>query len=275
MHGSIALHSIPGKGTTFSVSIPVLEWFVPADPTNFSPLCATVSLRSSFQSLLLANQLRLLGVRVVDGNYAAVDQTVAFTDSKEVKSQFKATVHVVQLTSKNTLAGRICLIKPLHLSRIINCLDRVLHKRVTRPRPSSQEVIDAFQDLRVLLVDDNMINVKIAGRMLERAGVRFIEIAATGKECLEKLERSLVEHKPFSIILMDFNMPEMDGPTATRVVRTDPRFQQIKDIPILGWTALPQDQAIKECIDCGMTGALVKPATLESLKEALKQFCHR
>lgn len=271
MDGNIALHSMPGKGTTFSVYIPVSTWYAAKDPPSFAPLCASVKLRSSFQGMLLSNQLRLLGVRIVEESYQAADQAVCFVDSAKVQSRFKATVHVVSLTSANNLHAGICLTKPLHLGKVINCLERVLHKPVIKQ--SAPEGVSAFAELRVLLVDDNLINIKIACRMLERAGVRYVDSATTGKEGLEKLERSLSEARPFSLILMDFNMPEMDGPTATHKVRTEPRFSQLKDIPILGWTALPHDQALKECMDCGMSGVLVKPSSMDSLKAALRQFC--
>ena len=113
--------------------------------------------------------------------------------------------------------------------------------------------------LRILLAEDNHVNQRVALRMLDRMGYRA-EVAANGKEVLEALDR-----QPFDVILMDVQMPEMDGLEATRRVRERGGEQPI----ILAMTANALQGDREECLAVGMDDYLAKPLRPADLSEKL------
>jgi len=118
-----------------------------------------------------------------------------------------------------------------------------------------------FSGKRALLVEDNAINQIIAKEMLEGAGFS-VHVAGDGLEALDALEL-----EGFDIVLMDIQMPRMDGLTATRLIRNTPRFAQL---PILAVSAnsSPADKA--QSLLAGMNGHIAKPIMPESLFAALE-----
>jgi signal transduction histidine kinase/CheY-like chemotaxis protein len=115
--------------------------------------------------------------------------------------------------------------------------------------------------LRVLVAEDNEVNQKVVSRMLERLGHRT-EVAINGREALERAKTGL-----FDIILMDCQMPEMDGFEATARIRA--ALAGRRRIPILALTANASDADRQRCLDAGMDAHLSKPLKLERLAEAL------
>lgn len=113
---------------------------------------------------------------------------------------------------------------------------------------------------RILVVEDNTVNQKLASALLQRAGYRY-EIAANGKEALEALERS-----SFDLVLMDVQMPVMDGYEATRLIRSDPRWQAL---PVIAMTAHALDGDRERCIGAGMDDYVAKPIRAQVLLEKL------
>jgi two-component system sensor histidine kinase/response regulator len=121
----------------------------------------------------------------------------------------------------------------------------------------------AIRGGRVLLVEDNDINQQVAREMLEHAGL-VVDVAVDGQQALDK-----VQAKPYDLVLMDMQMPVMDGVTATRLIR---RIDRLSQLPIVALTAnaMPQDQ--KRCIEAGMNDYLFKPIEPEDLMEKLEQW---
>lgn len=111
--------------------------------------------------------------------------------------------------------------------------------------------------VRILVVDDNPLNRKVAEKMLQRLGYQA-QMAADGREAIEAVSRS-----PFDLILMDRQMPVMDGLEATLVIRE--REEGGRRTPIVALTADALDSARKECLEAGMDDFLVKPATGDQL----------
>jgi signal transduction histidine kinase len=110
-----------------------------------------------------------------------------------------------------------------------------------------------LQGLRVLLVDDVDINRKVARAMLEQAGVVVVAEAGHGQEALDQLERA---PDAFDVVLMDVQMPGMDGLMATRSIRQDPRFGHI---PVIAMTAMVMEDEKIRCFEAGMNDFVSKP----------------
>ncbi len=115
--------------------------------------------------------------------------------------------------------------------------------------------------VKILLVEDNVLNMEIADTLLSDAGA-VITPATNGKLAVEEFEKSS-EHY-FDIILMDIMMPEMDGIEATRIIRDMKRADSPK-IPILAMTAGTFADDVKKCFNAGMTEHIGKPLDMDSL----------
>jgi len=125
--------------------------------------------------------------------------------------------------------------------------------------------------LRVLLADDNVINQKVASRLLQQMGYQA-DLASNGLEVLQALER-----KPYDVILMDVQMPRMDGLETTRQIRlrqkdagAGPLFNSRVMIIAMTANAMHGDQ--EKCLAAGMNSYIPKPVRPEALQSALEQF---
>ena len=120
---------------------------------------------------------------------------------------------------------------------------------------------------RALLVEDNMINMEIAQMLLEQSGF-LIETAENGKIALEMTAAS--EPGYYDVILMDIQMPVMDGYTAAQAIRglSDPG---LAGIPIIAMTANAFQEDIKKAEEAGMNGHIAKPLDIPSMKATLQQ----
>jgi len=117
------------------------------------------------------------------------------------------------------------------------------------------------QDLRILLAEDNPINQKVALAMLKHLGYKA-DVAINGKDLLKSLER-----KSYDVILMDIQMPEMDGLEATRSIRSS--LPAAKQPRIIAMTAYTLQGDRERCLAAGMDGYISKPVKMEELRDAL------
>ncbi|MBS2034449.1 response regulator [bacterium] len=118
-----------------------------------------------------------------------------------------------------------------------------------------------FADAHVLLVEDNDINQEVAREILRLFGLR-VTLAATGQEALEALER-----ESFDLVIMDLQMPEMDGLEATRRARAEGHR-----LPILAMTANARQEDRERCLAAGMDDYLSKPINPEVLSQLLRRY---
>jgi CheY-like chemotaxis protein len=115
------------------------------------------------------------------------------------------------------------------------------------------------QQLRILMAEDNLVNQKVALSMLKRLGYRA-DVANNGLEVLRALQE-----KPYDVVLMDVQMPELDGLEATRRIRDSGM-----DTRIIAMTAHALEGDREECLQAGMNEYISKPIKIEELRKALE-----
>lgn len=119
---------------------------------------------------------------------------------------------------------------------------------------------------RVLLVEDNPVNQLVASSMLDVLGVTC-ETANDGREALEKLERG-----HYALVLMDVEMPQMDGHAATREIRRRERQSGSPRVPVIAMTANAMAEDRMRCITSGMDDYLAKPYELNALATIIHRW---
>jgi PAS domain S-box-containing protein len=162
--------------------------------------------------------------------------------------------------------------KPIKPSQLYNTLVALFAgQEQVQPIPPSTEATSRRFDaalaqrlpLRILLAEDNTVNQKLAVRLLERMGYRA-DVVANGLEVLEALQR-----QSYDVILMDVQMPEMDGLEASRVIHEDWPIEDRPHIVALTANAMQGDR--EECMAAGMDDYLTKPIQIKALQEALER----
>jgi CheY-like chemotaxis protein len=135
---------------------------------------------------------------------------------------------------------------------------------VSHLRPEmSKQVIESYEGLSLLLVEDNLINRTVATKIIAKFGI-IPDIALDGLQALEQIRL-----KNYDMILMDMQMPNMDGLTATRQIRAMPNIQQPY---ILALTANAFNEDQQACEAAGMNDFLSKPFSLEKLSAKLLAY---
>ncbi len=120
----------------------------------------------------------------------------------------------------------------------------------------------AFEGRRILIVEDDVRNIFALSKVLEPRGAK-IDIARNGREALEALERSSVAAGThIDLVLMDIMMPEMDGLTAMREIRKQPRWQKL---PIIALTAKAMKDDQEKCMQAGANDYIAKPLDVDKL----------
>jgi signal transduction histidine kinase/DNA-binding response OmpR family regulator len=158
------------------------------------------------------------------------------------------------------------LIKPIKQSDLLDAILTALGNRSAEVEPVPLRAADAtaMRPLRVLLAEDNLVNQKLVTRMLEPHG-HVVEVAANGRAALEALERAA-----FDLVLMDVQMPEMDGFEATAAIRAAERSSGAH-LPIIAMTAHAMKGDRERCLAAGMDAYLAKPVERRELLEVLAQ----
>jgi two-component system, sensor histidine kinase and response regulator len=121
--------------------------------------------------------------------------------------------------------------------------------------------------LRVLLAEDNVVNQRLAARLMEKRG-HTVVVVSTGREALSALTQ-----EPFDVVLMDVQMPDMDGLEATTAIRRWEQETRIH-VPIIAMTAHTMQGDAERCLAAGMDGYVSKPIKPEDLYAAIDSFLH-
>ena len=166
------------------------------------------------------------------------------------------------------------LVKPVTKSMVVDMLMDLFG--TTTPPTEATDSHDnrtsaILQGARFLLAEDNEINQQIAVELLEGAGAT-VRVTSNGREAVEALSNG-PQPPPFDAVLMDLQMPQMDGYQATAKLRSDPRFH---DLPIIAMTAHATIEERQSCLAAGMNDHISKPIDPALLFETLGRYCkHR
>ena len=219
--------------------------------------------------------LRLLGAERFD--LAILDMHMPGMDGAQLAARIRAAGHALPLVLFSSLGRKeaaeglfaATLAKPLHQSQLFDTLVSLLgHDGAARAaapaaaKPRIDAGLAERHPLRILLAEDNVVNQKLALRLLQQMGYRA-DVASNGIEAVECVAR-----QRYDVVLMDVQMPEMDGLEATR--RIVARWPDARERPrIVAMTANAMAGDREECLAAGMDDYVTKPIRVEALVEAL------
>ena len=161
------------------------------------------------------------------------------------------------------------LIKPVNSSVLLNTLIRLMggsydDDSAAAPAPQANlQALATIRGARVLLAEDNELNQQVAGELLADAGL-LVDIAANGRIAV-----AMAQQQAYDIILMDMQMPEMDGVEATRALRALPQFASV---PIVAMTANAMQADRELCLEAGMVDFVSKPIEPDELWRTLLRW---
>jgi PAS domain S-box-containing protein len=164
------------------------------------------------------------------------------------------------------------LVKPVTRSMLVDALVSTFAEPGDHLAAVASATVDGVNltGLRVLLVEDNDINQQIAVELLEGVGAK-VEIASNGREAVDRLFGGPIP-PPYDVVLMDLQMPVMDGHQATAKIRSDARFN---DLPIFAMTAHATLEERDHCLANGMNGHIAKPIDPALLFDTLGKVVRR
>ncbi|CAH7102297.1 Response regulator [Vibrio chagasii] len=274
MGGYITARSVKGEGSTFTfcLYVDVVETQV----QSFESLNRATIISNSFNYLdQLVKECERLNIKPkVVGSISSLDEEIK-------ESDFVLYCHTLHHSLQSDLAA---LKTQYPLDRVIVCqhhlfktnlITESVHSTHTLPFLGRRFLnsllsLDANEELvpeaksekeevrplnrRILIVEDNLMNQKIASFFLEQAGYEYL-ITSNGQEAVDVITQGA----QFDAVLMDCMMPVMDGITATRAIRQWELEQQATPLPIIALTASVLEEDIKDCFDAGMNAYLPKP----------------
>ncbi|MBN2281862.1 MAG: response regulator [Candidatus Marinimicrobia bacterium] len=167
------------------------------------------------------------------------------------------------------------LTKPVSPSDLYNTLSMILgNSDSIQNNPEDLEIITKFSineryraNIKVLVVEDNPVNQNVARGMLKNAGIDAVYIANNGKEALDQLGKY-----DFDLVLMDMQMPVLDGVSATKMIRSGQVKVKNPQVNIIAMTANAMKGAEEKCRVAGMNDYISKPIKLDTLKKTLARW---
>jgi signal transduction histidine kinase/CheY-like chemotaxis protein/HPt (histidine-containing phosphotransfer) domain-containing protein len=157
------------------------------------------------------------------------------------------------------------LSKPVRQSALLDAIVTALGSPVrTCPTPGVREVVGQTRPLRVLVAEDNLVNQKLAVCVLEKWG-HTVRVAQNGRQALQALDE-----ETFDLVLMDVQMPKMDGYEATTAIRENEK-RSGRHVPILAMTAHAMKGDRERCLQAGMDGYVSKPIGAQALAAAITE----
>ncbi len=310
MGGTIDVESQPGRGSTFFFTVRFERQApeaapLPVPPARLAGRRVLVVDDNATNRQILKQQLGYWGLRTtaVDAgaralatlretadeghpyDLAILDMKMPEMDGLALGRAIKeepslAAVRLILLTSfgqrgHGAEASRIgiaaYLTKPVDEADLYDCLVEVLGEGPGKKAPHlvtrhSLRELRPPVAARVLVAEDNEVNQKVAVRILEKLGYR-VEVADDGREALEACSRTR-----YDAVLMDGQMPGMDGYEVTRTIREREKEKGGERLPIIAMTASAMKGDRERCLEAGMDDYVSKPVTPESLEAALRRW---
>ncbi len=307
MGGSIGVESEPGKGSTFWLQLtlekaPEVSAVAPP-PETLQGLRVLVVDDNATNRFILRRQLESWGAdphearsggealamlhRAADSEpfqLVLLDFHMPEMDGVDTARAIKvdrrfATLPLVLLSSARMQDGAdgwrakgfaAALVKPVRRANLLTTLLEVVgeSRRGRSVAAPSLAGTKPHLGLRVLVVEDNVVNQTVATRMLERWGCR-VDVAADGRQAIEAVGRAT-----YDVVLMDVQMPEMDGFDATIAIRQQEAGTG-RRVPIVAMTAYAMDGDRDRCLEAGMDDYLAKPVTSQALLQAVTRWAGR
>jgi len=235
---------------------------------SMDPLAAA----SAADALALLDAGETFDVAVLDMMMPGMDGIALAREIRKRRGERE--LPLVLLTSLGRLPGAqsssdfvVQLTKPVRASQLYNALLKALSVHISaaeqESESGSEDGATATSTLRILLAEDNTVNQKVALRILDKLGYRA-DVASNGLEVLAALDR-----EPYDVVLMDVQMPEMDGLEASR--RICERWPAESRPRIVAMTANAMMEDREACLAAGMNDYVAKPVRPEELAEALSR----
>ncbi|WP_072797478.1 response regulator [Fibrobacter sp. UWT2] len=191
--------------------------------------------------------------------------------TENMKSIPKVLMHPIhfdenELNTAKSLGFNSNVSKPLQISTLLSALQEAFGFPLTYKKVEKKEKGKIyFKEAKILLVEDNQMNQELAVSLLNSVGLTAM-IANNGKEALDMLKKDA-----FDMVLMDIQMPIMDGLTATKKIRAR-EDEYFKKVPILAMSARAFQKDTEECLEAGMNAHIVKPIDPTILYEEMAKF---
>ena len=302
MDGSIRVESKLGKGSSFTVSIPLklqakgpetapLEWsgarclIADSDPQvseSMVELLEDMGMHASsaasgeeavsfvLQAKDTQDPIRLviLGLKMPDMDGGVAARCIREAVENDIPAVVLTAYDQAELESEARSCGATAILtKPLYREKISSLL-RKLSGDEEAPKPMFNGTAGDFNGKRVLLVEDNEINLEIARTLIEESGVQ-VEEAYNGEEAVRKVSESAERY--YDLVFMDIQMPVMDGYQATKAIRALNRDDALT-LPIVAMTANAFEEDVCDALQAGMNVHLAKPVDVAELGQVLQRF---
>ncbi|QKX57174.1 uncharacterized protein TRUGW13939_04282 [Talaromyces rugulosus] len=254
MKGTINLESTIGSGTTFTVKIPLKFVKEMAPSTRSSSLAG-----SRPQSYVLLSDDP--NSRPATGN----SQSGKSAETKDLQPRLVGLSHSFFATARPRSQSQPP--STTTVSGVTNAADTQFQAGNTTGTPSSPPS-EKGSRIRVLVAEDNVVNQEVVLRMLKLEDIYDVTLAKDGQEAYDIVKAAMTEGgNNFDLILMDIQMPNVDGIQSTRLIR-----EIGYSAPIVALSAFAEESNIKDCMDSGMNMFLPKPIRRPALKQMLKRF---
>ena len=278
MQGRLTISSEAGFGSQFCADLPLLCHTRAVMPPPLHGKVLAITAASSGLAELLKTLLPVWGVtyeqRTMDDPLLGLSPDLLITDCPECLFSLRPTISapILVVTAYGSfmpgeeaaaLAPLQQQARPLARNALYQILRRILLADVTTSNDARLESQPVRRRGKVLLVEDNPVNQLVAKGMLGKLGCDVV-VAAHGAEALDQLE-----HDEFDLVLMDCNMPVMDGYEASRQIRQSGRWPHL---PIVALTANAMSEERERCRAAGMSDYLAKPFRREELAALLDQW---
>ncbi|MFG6206039.1 hybrid sensor histidine kinase/response regulator [Pseudomonas retamae] len=278
MQGRLTISSEIGFGSQFCAELPLPCHTRALALAPLQGKILAITAASSGLAELLQNLLPVWGLeytqRTIDDSLLGLKPDVLITDCPECLFGLRPaiTAPILLVTAYGSflpseeaaaLAPLQQQARPLARNALYQNLRRTLQPEVVAINDAQQDTAASVRRGRVLLVEDNPVNQLVAKGMLGKLGCEVV-VAAHGAEALDQLE-----FNDFDLVLMDCNMPVMDGYEASRQIRQSGRWPQL---PIVALTANAMSEERERCRAAGMSDYLAKPFRREELAALLDQW---